>query len=274
MPLHSCTSSSERGPMWSSVFSPTNRTRHGPSWSCTALDSLSSSTGRGCQGKSRHSGSFSTSTRPCRVIMWPSASNRISVGIPRERGGGKKRGEDGVGGRQREEGKWETVREVVEVISLNDDSDRSLSHGDFICCVDVFLTSCCLSGDRSLYSPVHSHFCCAHPSRWLSFSHWLQSWGLINREHTGCMSHCDPLCACGLKCRGGGRHELQGFACRRGGGQCWLVLRAFRAFLAGEAESQLLLTSSTALCTHTEAGIRRKERGTQGGAALLQRTRQ
>lgn len=66
--------------------SPTNRTRQGPSWSCTALDSLSSSTGLGCHGKSRHSGSFSTSTRPCRVIMYPSASSRISVGMPERRG--------------------------------------------------------------------------------------------------------------------------------------------------------------------------------------------
>lgn len=73
--------------------SPTNRTRQGPSWSCTALDSLSSSTGRGCQGKRRHSGSFSTSTRPCRVIMCPSASSRISVGIPETRGGVKPIGE-------------------------------------------------------------------------------------------------------------------------------------------------------------------------------------
>lgn len=66
---------------WTS--SPTNSTRQGPSWSCTALDSLSSSTGRGCHGKSRHSGSLRISTRPCRVIMWPSVSNRISVGIPK-----------------------------------------------------------------------------------------------------------------------------------------------------------------------------------------------
>lgn len=80
------------------VHSPTNRTRQGPSCSCTALDSLSSSTGRGCQGKSRHSGSFSTSTRPCRVIMCPSASRRISVGIPGE---GGTVGEGNVRGRER-----------------------------------------------------------------------------------------------------------------------------------------------------------------------------
>lgn len=66
-------------------YSPTNSTRQGPSWSCTALDSFSSSTGRGCHGKSRHSGSLSTSTRPCRVITWPSVSNRIRVGIPEDR---------------------------------------------------------------------------------------------------------------------------------------------------------------------------------------------
>ncbi|KAG7258204.1 hypothetical protein CRUP_001853 [Coryphaenoides rupestris] len=42
---------------------------------CTALASLSSSTGRGCHGNSRHSGSFSTSTRPWRGT----ASHGISL---------------------------------------------------------------------------------------------------------------------------------------------------------------------------------------------------
>lgn len=89
---------------------PTNRTRQGPSWSCTALDSLSSSTGRGCQGKRRHSGSFSTSTRPCRVIMCPSASSRISVGIPGQEVRG---GEDDARQKTWEEGiKWVRAQSI------------------------------------------------------------------------------------------------------------------------------------------------------------------
>lgn len=50
--------------------------------SCTALESVSSSTGLGCQGNSRHSMSFSTSTRPCRVITSPLESSTIRVGMP------------------------------------------------------------------------------------------------------------------------------------------------------------------------------------------------
>lgn len=61
---------------------PTKRTRQGPSLSCTALESVSSSTGLGCQGNSRHSMSFSTSTRPCRVITSPLASSTMRVGMP------------------------------------------------------------------------------------------------------------------------------------------------------------------------------------------------
>lgn len=61
---------------------PTKRTRQGPSFSCTALESVSSSTGLGCQGNSRHSMSFSTSTRPCRVITSPWESSTMSVGMP------------------------------------------------------------------------------------------------------------------------------------------------------------------------------------------------
>lgn len=61
---------------------PTKRTRQGPSLSCTALESVSSSTGLGCQGNSRHSMSFSTSTRPCRVITSPLESRTIRVGMP------------------------------------------------------------------------------------------------------------------------------------------------------------------------------------------------
>lgn len=96
------------------VCSPTNRTRQGPSWSCTALASLSSSTGRGCQGKSRHSGSFSTSTRPCRVITWPSASSTISVGIPgggeqMERGWHKQKTNRGGGGNGQECGSFPPI---------------------------------------------------------------------------------------------------------------------------------------------------------------------
>lgn len=61
---------------------PTKRTRQGPSFSCTALESVSSSTGLGCQGNSRHSMSFSTSTRPCRVITSPLESRTMRVGMP------------------------------------------------------------------------------------------------------------------------------------------------------------------------------------------------
>lgn len=61
---------------------PTKRTRQGPSLSCTALESVSSSTGLGCQGNSRHSTSFSTSTRPCRVITSPLGSSTMRVGMP------------------------------------------------------------------------------------------------------------------------------------------------------------------------------------------------
>lgn len=65
---------------------PTKRTRQGPSFSCTALESVSSSTGLGCQGNSRHSMSFSTSTRPCRVITSPWESSTIRVGMPARKG--------------------------------------------------------------------------------------------------------------------------------------------------------------------------------------------
>lgn len=61
---------------------PTKRTRQGPSLSCTALESESSSTGFGCHGNSLQSSSLSTSTRPCRVITSPCGSSTMSVGMP------------------------------------------------------------------------------------------------------------------------------------------------------------------------------------------------
>ena len=75
-------------PPWGSCwgFIPTKRTRQGPSLSCTALESESSSTGLGCHGNSLQSSSFSTSTRPCRVITSPCGSSTMRVGMPvRER---------------------------------------------------------------------------------------------------------------------------------------------------------------------------------------------
>lgn len=50
--------------------------------SCTALESESSSTGLGCHGKPLQSSSFSTSTRPWRVITSPCGSSTMRVGMP------------------------------------------------------------------------------------------------------------------------------------------------------------------------------------------------
>lgn len=77
-------------------FIPTKRTRQGPSLSCTALESDSSSTGLGCHGNSLQSSSFSTSTRPCRVITSPCGSSTMSVGMPAR--------ESELGQRPRQEG--------------------------------------------------------------------------------------------------------------------------------------------------------------------------
>ena len=83
-PSELCPFCPTQGPQLS--YLPTNRTRQGPSFSCTALESESSSTGLGCHGKPLQSSSFSTSTRPCRVITSPCGSNTMRVGMPaRER---------------------------------------------------------------------------------------------------------------------------------------------------------------------------------------------